>query len=76
VLFFNIMSTIIQTGAISIISATTYPIGLKSKASTKLPFVNEIIERVEPQEGQGIFVAFFIKQTCSDLFPVKFDLML
>ena len=70
------MSTIIQTGAISIISATIYPIGFNSKASTKLPFVNEIIERVEPQEGQGIFVACFIKQTSSDLFPVKFDLML
>ncbi|MFZ1516194.1 MAG: hypothetical protein WAT21_12385 [Saprospiraceae bacterium] len=70
------MSTIIQTGAISIIRATIYPIGFKSKASTKLPFVNEIIERVEPQAGQGIFVVCFIKQTSTDLFSVTFEVML
>ena len=72
----KIMSIIIQTGATSIIRATKYPIGFKSKASTKLPFVSEIIERVEPQEGQGIFVAFFIKQISTDLFSVMFDVML
>lgn len=70
------MSEIIHKGAISIIRAIIYPIGFKAKASMKFPFVNEIIERVEPQEGQGIFVACFIKQTSTDLFSVTFDVML
>jgi hypothetical protein len=70
------MSTTIQIGAINIIKATIYPIGFMSKASTKLPFVSEIIERVEPQEGQGIFVACFIKQTSTDLFLVTLDVIL
>jgi hypothetical protein len=70
------MSTIIQIGAISIIRVTIYPIGFESKASTKFPFVSEITERVEPQEGQGIFVACFIKQTSTDVFSVTFDVML
>lgn len=76
-LFLSIKSEIIQTGAISIIKATIYPIGFMLTASTKLPFVNEIIERVEPQEGQGILVACFIKQTSAVLlFPLTFDVML
>lgn len=70
------MSTIIQIGAISIIRATIYPIGFKLKASMKLPFVNEIIERVEPQEGQGIFVECFIMQTSTDLFSIMLDVIL
>ena len=41
----------------------------------KLPFVNDIIERVEPQEGQGIFVACFIKQTSTDLLSLIFFVM-
>ena len=45
-------------------------------ASLKFPFVKEITERVEPQEGQGIFVACFIKQTSTDFFSVVFDFML
>ncbi len=70
------MSVIIQIGAISIITAIIYPIGFKSRASTKFPFIIEIIERVEPQEGQGIFVVCFIKQTSTDLFSLMFDEML
>jgi 3-deoxy-D-arabino-heptulosonate 7-phosphate (DAHP) synthase class II len=70
------MSKIIQTGTIRIIKATIYPIGFKLKASTKLPSVIEIIERVEPQHGQGIFVACLIKQTSTYLFSVTFDVML
>lgn len=31
------------------------------KASVKFPFIKESIERVEPQEGQGIFNVCFIK---------------
>ena len=42
----------------------------------KSPFVNETIERVEPQEGQGIFVVCFIKQTSTDLLSAKFFVML
>jgi len=42
----------------------------------KSPFVNEITERVEPQEGQGIFVRCFIKQTSTDLFSVMFFVIL
>lgn len=70
------MSTTIQTGAINIVKATMYPIGFKLKASTKWPFVSEIKERVEPQEGQGIFVACFIKQTSTALFSVVFEAIL
>lgn len=70
------MSTKTHTGAISIITAIIYPIGFKSKASQKLPLVNEIIERVEPQEGQGMFMVCFIKHTSTELFSVTFDVML
>ena len=50
------MSIKIQKGAESIIVATISPIGFMRIASIKWPFASEIIERVEPQEGQGIFV--------------------
>ncbi len=70
------MSAIIHIGDISIIKVTIYPIGFMKKASTKLPFVNEITERVEPQEGQGIFVIYFIKQTSTDLFSFTIEVML
>jgi len=39
------------------------PNGFQSNASMKLPCRMELMERVEPQEGQGIEVAFFIRQT-------------
>ena len=48
--------------------ATMYPNGLISKASLKLPFINAITDRVDPQEGQGISVICFIGQTPSDVF--------
>ncbi len=44
------------------------PIGLMLIASIKFPLVNDITERVEPQEGQGIFVNLLIKQTSNLLF--------
>ena len=56
------MSTIIQMGDDNIMKATIYPKGLIFRAPKKSPFIIEIIERVEPQEGQGIFVNCFIKQ--------------
>ena len=43
--------------------ATMYPNGLMLKASIKFPCVNKITERVEPQEGQGMFVMSFVGQT-------------
>lgn len=36
------------------------------KASVKLPLIKERIERVAPQEGQGIFKMFFMKQASID----------
>lgn len=57
------MSLIIQIGARSIMAATMKPIGLILNASIKAPWLNEIIALVEPQEGHGIFVIYFIKQT-------------
>lgn len=50
--------------------------GFRLNAPTKSPFVNEITERVEPHEGQGIFVACFIKQTSTDLFSYMFEVVL
>ena len=42
----------------------------------KSAFINEITEREEPQEGQGIFVTCFIMQTSNDLFSVMFIVVL
>ncbi len=39
------------------------PIGFNLSDCTKLPFINAMMERVEPQEGQGILVKCLIKQT-------------
>ncbi len=36
-------------------------------ACTKSPFVNDITDRVEPQEGQGKCAMDFIKQTSNEL---------
>jgi len=37
-----------------------------------LPLIKETIERVAPQEGQGIFVRFFITQTSIALLSFMF----
>lgn len=58
------------------IRAIIYPIGFMPKASSKFPFVNEMIERVEPQEGQGIFARFFNKQPYVVLPSFAVDAML
>ncbi|GEL09326.1 hypothetical protein FGL01_00650 [Flavobacterium glycines] len=42
------------------------------KASVKLPLIKESIERVAPQEGQGIFKECFIKQASIDGLLVLF----
>ena len=44
-------------------NATNKPIGFILTASLKLPLTKDKIARVEPQEGQGIFVKYLIKQT-------------
>lgn len=62
------MSTIIQSGANNIINAIKNPIGFILNASVKLPFVKVKIERVAPQEGQGIFVKCFTKHTSVGLY--------
>ena len=51
-------------------TAIKYPIGLNLNALIKSPFNNEITERLEPQEGQGIFVTYLIAQTLTELFSV------
>jgi hypothetical protein len=38
----------------------------------KSPFNYEITERVEPQDGQGIFVTYFIRQNSADILPAVF----
>lgn len=45
-------------------------------ASLNFPFAKEITERVEPQDGQGIFVRCFMRQTSTDFASVRFVLML
>lgn len=50
--------------------AIKYPIGLNLNALIKSPFSNEITERLEPQEGQGIFVTYLIAQTSTELCSV------
>lgn len=62
------MSAIIQKGDKNIMIAIKKPIGFIPSASMKLPFINDNIERVEPQKGQGKFVTYLIKQTSSGLF--------
>jgi hypothetical protein len=57
------MSIRVHSGVKDIITATINPIGFMNSASIKLPLVNETMERVEPQEGQGIFVICFIRHT-------------
>lgn len=74
---FEIISITIQTGASNIIDATIKPRGLIFRASTNCPLNKDNTERVEPQEGQGIFVTCLMMQTSkagfieSNLFQVK-----
>ncbi|WP_339696842.1 hypothetical protein [uncultured Roseivirga sp.] len=70
------MSTVIQRGVMSIMIAINKPIGFMLSALMKSPFVNKVMERVAPQEGQGMSIAYFIRQTSTDLFSVKFFEML
>ena len=51
--------------------AKMYPNGLIKKASLKLPCVIARTERVEPQEGQGMLVTFFIKHTSISEFVLE-----
>jgi hypothetical protein len=44
------------------------PIGFQYKASAIFPWIRDNTDRVEPQEGQGIPVTCFIKQTPPMLF--------
>lgn len=46
--------------------------GFHKTPSNNSPCTNAIIDRVEPQDGQGIPVAFFSKQTG----PTTFDQLL
>lgn len=52
-----------QKGVINRINTKSIPNGLWVIAPVKSPFTSDTTERVEPHEGQGIFVAFLIKQT-------------
>jgi len=48
-------------------NAIKKPIGFILNASLKLPFINDKTERVEPQDGQGIFVKCLTKHTSNGL---------
>jgi hypothetical protein len=50
--------------------AIKIPNGLIVNAFMKLPFVNDKTERVDPQDGQGIFVICFTKHTSIGLLIV------
>lgn len=56
------MSYSSQKGAISIIAAMIRPSGFSSILSVILPFDSKATDRVTPQEGQAIPVAFLKRQ--------------
>jgi hypothetical protein len=66
------MSAIIQRGDKNIMIAIKKPNGFILNASMNLPFVNDKIERVEPQDGQGIFVKCLTKHTSIGL-PTEYS---
>jgi hypothetical protein len=68
--FFNTKSKKIQIGIKNMMKAKIYPNGLMKKASFKLPCVIAMTDRVDPQEGQGMLVTFFIKHTSISLFTL------
>lgn len=61
--FFKTTSNISQRGTITNIIPSKKPIGFQYKASAIFPCNNEIADRVEPQEGQGIWVTSLKMQT-------------
>jgi nucleoside diphosphate kinase len=64
------MSIVIQRGDINKINAIIYPKGFNISASKNSPFIKEKMERVDPQEGQGIFVICLIKHPSYTPFEV------
>jgi len=60
----------VQAGIKIIIAMSSKPIGFQCKLSVKSPFKREIIDLVEPHEGQGILVTCLIIQTFILLFSI------